>query len=175
MLHVPTYLCILRSPHYEIPPHTALKKKKTERPVSQDHTFFYTNYYKNEWTTKQTNSGNVKKSPPYHSLRGTRWHSWLRHCATRRTVALSIHYGVIQISHWHNPTGRTIHRVESASNRYEYQEYFLGVKAAGAWQYYHLNVPTVLKSGNLDLLEPTGPVQACNGIALPLPLTKSVQ
>jgi len=29
-------------------------------------------------------------------------------------------------------------------------------------------VPTVLKSGSLNLLEPSGPVQACNGIALPL-------
>jgi len=28
-------------------------------------------------------------------------------------------------------------------------------------------VPTVLKSGSLNLLEPTGPVQVCNGIALP--------
>jgi len=27
----------------------------------------------------------------------------------------------------------------------------------------------VLKSGNLNLLEPSGPLQACNGIALPLP------
>ena len=33
-----------------------------------------------------------------------------------------------------------------------------GVMAAG-----------VLKFGNLNLLEPSGPVQACNGIALPLP------
>jgi len=30
-------------------------------------------------------------------------------------------------------------------------------------------VPIVLKSGSLNLLEPSGPVQACNGIALPLP------
>jgi hypothetical protein len=29
---------------------------------------------------------------------------------------------------------------------------------------------TVMKSVSLDLLEPSGPVQACNGIALPLPL-----
>jgi len=29
---------------------------------------------------------------------------------------------------------------------------------------------TVLKSGSLNLLEPSQPVQACNGIALPLPL-----
>jgi len=28
-------------------------------------------------------------------------------------------------------------------------------------------VPIVLKSGSLNLLEPLGPVQACNGIALP--------
>jgi hypothetical protein len=31
-------------------------------------------------------------------------------------------------------------------------------------------VPIVLKSGSLSLLEPSGPVQACNGIALPLRL-----
>jgi len=28
-------------------------------------------------------------------------------------------------------------------------------------------VPIVLKSGSLNLLERSGPVQACNGIALP--------
>jgi hypothetical protein len=27
----------------------------------------------------------------------------------------------------------------------------------------------VLKSGSLNLLEPSGPVKACNGVALPLP------
>ena len=43
-----------------------------------------------------------------------------------------------------------------------------GIKAAWTygWQSYHLHVPTVFKSGNLNLLEPSGPVQACNGIAL---------
>jgi hypothetical protein len=63
--------------------------------------------------------------------------------------------------------------VDSASNRKEYQEYFLKVKEAGAkdCQPYHLHMPIVLKSGSLNLLEPSGPVQACNGIALPfLPL-----
>jgi hypothetical protein len=29
-------------------------------------------------------------------------------------------------------------------------------------------VPIVLKSGSLNLLEPSGPVKACNGIALPI-------
>jgi hypothetical protein len=35
------------------------------------------------------------------------------------------------------------------------------------WQTYHLHVPIVLKSESLSLLEFSGPVQACNEIALP--------
>jgi len=45
------------------------------------------------------------------------------------------------------------------------------VKAASAegWQPYHFHdVPIVLKTGSLKLLEHSGPVQACNGIALSL-------
>ena len=34
-----------------------------------------------------------------------------------------------------------------------------------------LHVSIVLKSGSLKLLEPSGPVQACNGTALTLQLT----
>jgi hypothetical protein len=43
-----------------------------------------------------------------------------------------------------------------------------GLKEAGALglQPYHLYVPIVLKSGILNLLEPLGPVEDCNGIAL---------
>ena len=48
--------------------------------------------------------------------------------------------------------------VDSTSNRNEYQENFLGVKAAGA---------IVMKSGNLNFLEHSGPAQACNGNDLP--------
>jgi hypothetical protein len=36
------------------------------------------------------------------------------------------------------------------------------------WQPYHLHVPIVLISGSLNLLEPYGPLQTCNGIALPV-------
>jgi hypothetical protein len=45
----------------------------------------------------------------------------------------------------------------------------MGVKAAGAYglQPCHLHAPIVLKSGSLNLLEPSGPVKACNGISLP--------
>jgi hypothetical protein len=34
--------------------------------------------------------------------------SWLRHCATSRTVTGSIPDGVIAIFHLHNPSGRTM-------------------------------------------------------------------
>ena len=39
---------------------------------------------------------------------GTRWRSWLRHCATNWKVAGSIPDGVIGIFHLHNPSGRTM-------------------------------------------------------------------
>jgi hypothetical protein len=56
---------------------------------------------------------------------GTRWSRWVRHCATSRKVVCSIPDGVIGILHY--GLG-----VDSASNRNDYQEYLLGVKAAGA-------------------------------------------
>ena len=58
----------------------------------------------------------------------------------------------------------------TASNRNEYREYFLGGnggRCVGLTTLPH--VSTVLKSGTLNLLEASGPVQGCNGIALPLP------
>jgi len=65
--------------------------------------------------------------------------------------------------------------VDPASNRNEYQEHFLVVKAAGGkgGRYIRLtNLPpscaVVMKSGNLNFLEPSGPLQACNGTALRL-------
>jgi hypothetical protein len=41
---------------------------------------------------------------------------------------------------------------------------------ASTYRHSNLHVPIVLKSGSLNLLEPSGPVQACNGIAICLPL-----
>jgi len=107
---------------------------------------------------------------------GTRWRSWLRHCPKSRKVAGSIPDDVIGIYHWHNPSGRTMALGSTQPLTEMSTRNFLGVKAAGAsgWQPYHLHVPTVLKSGSLNLLEPSGPVQACNGIALPLPLLQVV-
>ena len=51
----------------------------------------------------------------------------------------------------------------------DYQEYFLGGGKGGRClrlKTLLFYVPIVLKSGSLTLLEPSGPVQACNGIAL---------
>ena len=42
------------------------------------------------------------------NIRGTRKHSWLKHCATSQKVMGSIPDGVIRIFHWHNPSGRTM-------------------------------------------------------------------
>ena len=52
-------------------------------------------------------------------------------------------------------------KVDSASNRNEYQEYFLGVKAAVVygWQHYHFHAWPVLKFGSLKLVETSWPVQ----------------
>ena len=60
---------------------------------------------------------------------GTAVAQWLRCFATNRKVAGSIPAGVIDIKSFRSHYGRG---VDSASNRNEYQEYFLGLKAAGA-------------------------------------------
>jgi hypothetical protein len=65
--------------------------------------------------------------------KGTAVAQWLRCCATNRKVAVSIPPGVsgffIDIKSFRSHYGLG---VDSASNRNEYQEYFLGVKAVGA-------------------------------------------
>jgi len=93
----------------------------------------------------------------------------LRCCVTNRKVAGSIPAGVsgffIDIKFFQSHYGSG---VDSASKRNEYQECFLGqrrpVRKAD-------NLPpycaVVTKSGNLNFLEPLGPIQACNGSVLP--------
>jgi hypothetical protein len=110
---------------------------------------------------------------PTRCTKGTAVAQWLRCCATNWKVAGSILAGVsgffngIIFFRSHYGPG-----VDSASNRNEYQEYFLGGKAG---RYLRLTTlppscGVVMKSGNLKFLEPSGPVQAFNGTALPLPL-----
>jgi hypothetical protein len=69
----------------------------------------------------------------YYQRMGTAVAQRLRCCTTNRKVAGSIPDGVIGIFHWHNPSDRTMALgVDSAFNRNEYLENFLGVNAAGA-------------------------------------------
>ena len=78
-------------------------------------------------------SANIINISLHYWLRGgTRWLSWLRHCATSRKVAGSISDGVIGIFHWQSFRPHYGPGVDSPSNRNEYQEYLLEVKAAGA-------------------------------------------
>jgi len=75
----------------------------------------------------------------------------------------------LEFFHWHNPSGRTMDlRSTQPLTEMSTREVSWGVKAARAygWQHYHLHVPIVLKSGSLNLLKPSEPVQACNGMAL---------
>ena len=61
--------------------------------------------------------------------------------------------------------------IDSAPSENEYQEHFLGVKAADEWGWRpnYLHVQNVMKSVGLNLLEPSGPHRASYGTALPLP------
>ena len=61
--------------------------------------------------------------------------------------------------------GPTLHLTEMSTG-----EYFLAVKSARCVRLTTLppSCPVVTKSGSLNFLEPSGPVQACNGTALPL-------
>ena len=60
---------------------------------------------------------------------------------------------------------------DTASNRNEYREHFLGGKGGRCVRLTILSPScvAVMKSRNLNFLEPSGPLQACNGTALPLP------
>ena len=81
----------------------------------------------------------------------------------------SIPDDVAGIFHWQNPSDRTVSvGLTQPLTEMSTRNISLGVKAAGAYgsQIYHLHVLIVLKSESLNLLEPYGPVQAGNGIAL---------
>jgi hypothetical protein len=94
---------------------------------------------------------------------------WLRCCATNRKVAGSIPADVNGIFHWHIilpialwPWGRLN----------LLQKWVLGTFPGGkGGRCLRLTIlppscAVVTKSGNLNFLEPSGPVQACNGTAL---------
>ena len=104
-----------------------------------------------------------------HKCKGTAVAQWLRCCATNRKIAGSIPASVsgffIDIKSIRSRYGPGVHL---ASNRNEYQEYFLGVKAAGAygWQPYHHPVPLSWNLGTLTSWNPLGHSRSVMGLIL---------
>jgi len=93
-----------------------------------------------------------------------RWRGRSRHCAASREVAgaiVSLEFFVdLSFRPHYGP------ELDSASKGNEYQEYFLGIEAAGAYgrETYNIHVQIVWKSGNFILLETSGFVQALWGL-----------
>ena len=101
---------------------------------------------------------------------GTAVAQWLRCCATDRKVAGSIPAGVSEFSIYIKSfRSRYGPGVDPASNRNEYQDHNLGGKGGRCVSLTTLqpSCAVVMESGNLNFLEPSGPLQACNGTALP--------
>ena len=112
----------------------------------------------------------------FHCGLGTAVAEWITCCATIRDVACSIPDGVSEfftdIKYFRSNCDPGD---DSASNRYEHREYFLVVKADGRkGENLPSPSPFVTKSGTLNFLEQSGPVQARNGTALNLPFTTVV-
>jgi len=89
----------------------------------------------------------------------------MRHCSR------SIPDGVIGIFHWHKPSARTSPGVDSASNRNEYQEYFLwGGEGGGGSKDGRCLGPTTTQPPScadcLEMWEPqlSGSLRACPGL-----------
>jgi hypothetical protein len=94
-----------------------------------------------------------------------------RNIATNRQVAGSIPDGVIRIFHWHIPAGRTM-ALRSTQPLTELSTRLFSEGKGGRYVRLTTLPPScavVMKSGNLNFLEPSGPLQACNGTALPSP------
>jgi hypothetical protein len=102
---------------------------------------------------------------------GARWRSWLRHYATNRNIAGSIPDGVIGINSLtksfrsHYGSG-----VDSASNRNEFQKYFLGGKGGRCVGLTSLP-PSCADCLQIWEPQPPGPLRACLLLPLPLPTT----
>jgi hypothetical protein len=101
---------------------------------------------------------------------GARWRSWLRHYATNRQVEGSILDGVTGIFQSHNTSGRTM-ALESTQPLTEMStRLFPGGKGGRCVRLTTLppSCAVVMKSGNLNFLEPSGPLQAHKGTAFTL-------
>jgi hypothetical protein len=98
---------------------------------------------------------------------GTAVAQWLRYCATNQKVAVSIPDGVMEFIIDINPSDR----ITALGSTQLLTEISTGSISLG--RYVRLTtLPSsyvfVKKSGNINFLEPSGPLQACNWTALPL-------
>ena len=98
---------------------------------------------------------------------GTAVVQWLRCCATNRKVAGSIPAGVIGIFHWHNPSDRTL--TLGSTQPPTVPGVFPGGEGGRCVRLKILppSCAVVRKYGNLNFLEPSGLLQACNATDLP--------
>ena len=89
---------------------------------------------------------------------------------TNQQVAGLIPNGVSGIFQWHNPSGHTM-ALGSTKPLTEVPGVLPGGKGGRCVGLTTLppSCAVVMKSGNLNFLEPSGLLQACNGTALPLP------
>ena len=100
---------------------------------------------------------------------GTAVAQCLRCCATYQKVAGSIPARVMGNFHWHKIFWSHYGLgVDSVSNRNEYQQHFLGGKGGLCVRLTTLppSCAVVMKSRNINFLETSGSLQACNGTAL---------
>jgi hypothetical protein len=97
---------------------------------------------------------------------------WVRYCATNQKTSGSIPDGVMEFFVDINPSDCTM----AMGSTQPPTEMSTGVfpRGKGGRCIGLTTLPpycaVVLKSGNLNFLESSGPLQACNGTALPLPL-----
>ena len=101
-------------------------------------------------------------------VKGTAVAQWLRCCTTNRKVAGSIPDGVIGNFLWRNPSDRTM--VLGSTRQKWVPGEFPGGKCGRCVRLTTLppSCAVVMKSGNLNFLEPSGPLRACNGTDLPI-------
>jgi hypothetical protein len=107
----------------------------------------------------------------YEKVKGTEGHAMAQLVEALRykpEVRGSIPDGVIGIFHWYNSSCRTMALGWTKPlTEMRTRNISWGVKATDAysWQQYHLHGSIVLKSGSLNILEPSWPVEVCNGIS----------
>jgi hypothetical protein len=126
------------------------------RPVGED--------WKCELTRKRSRNANQKLR--YKFMMGTAVAQWLRCYATNRKVAGLIPAGVMEFSLTKFFRSHYGPGVDSASNRNEFREYFLGVKSGRCVRLttYHHPVPLSRNLGTLTSWNPLGLSRPITGL-----------